>query len=165
MSNLGAQSRAINRYDYFLVGAEFANSFNSIDQYKATWPAEEKYLTQYEYYRSILNSNRLLCTSYVTGKKGDQVYQDTACIAKWVRDESIAPYPILKKWGKYPSVINLDPVRVWDTATDRWIYRAYANDYEGKSFSTLSVSVKPGDHALNSLTNKSLALVITDMDT
>ena len=165
MSNLDERQRAINRYDYFLDGAAFTNVFDDIGDYFATWPAEEKHLTKYEYYRSILNSNRLLCTSYITGKKGSELYQDTACIAKWVRDESIAPYPILKKWGKYPSVINPDPVRVWDTATDRWIYRTAAKDYQGKSFSTLSVTVKPGVHALNTLTNQSLSLVITDMDT
>ena len=157
--------QTVNRYDYFKDGAEFVNTFDAISDYKFSWPAEEKYLTKYEYYRSILNSNRLLCTSYVTGKKASEVYQDTACIAKWVRDESIAPYPILKKWGKYPSVINPDPVRVWDTATDRWIYRVNARDYEGRSFSTLNVTVKPGEHALGSLVSQNLSLVITDMDT
>ena len=163
--NGGDKEKTINRYDYFLDGADFTSLFDHISDYRLTWPAEEKNLTRYEYYRSILNSNRLLCTSYVTGKKGAELYQDTACIAKWVRDESIAPYPILKKWGKYSSVINADPVRVWDTATDRWIFRANAKDYEGKSYGNLSVAVKPGGHALGSLTNKSLSLAITDMDT
>ena len=162
----GDYEKTINRYDYFLDGSKFAKTFtNSIDQYRASWPADEKYLTHYEYYRSILNSNRLLCTSYVTGKSGENVYQDTALIAKWVRDESIAPYPILKKWGKYPSIINPDPERVWDTLTKQWVVRTNAVDYQGKSFGTLNVTVRPGGHSLEGLSEQTLQLVITDTDT
>ena len=162
----GDYDKTINRYDYFLDGSKFAKTFTtSIDQYRASWPADEKYLTHYEYYRSILNSNRLLCTSYVTGKSGENVYQDTALIAKWVRDESIAPYPILKKWGKYPSIINPDPERVWDTLTKQWVVRTNAVDYQGKSFGTLNVTVRPGGHSLEGLSEQTLQLVITDTDT
>ena len=168
MSDLNEKDRAINRYDYFLDGAKFAKTFTTgIDQYKASWPADEKYLTHYEYYRSILNSNRLLCTSYVTGKSGENVYQDTALIAKWVRDESIAPYPILKKWGKYPSIINPDTERVWDTLTKQWMNRANALDYQGKSFGTLSVTVKSGEHRYTATVPEqtTIQLTITDIDT
>ena len=162
----GDYEKTINRYDYFLDGSKFAKTFTtSIDQYRASWPADEKYLTHYEYYRSILNSNRLLCTSYVTGKSGENVYQDTALIAKWVRDESIAPYPILKKWGKYPSIINPDSERVWDTLTKQWVVRTNAVDYQGKSFGTLNVTVRPGGHSLEGLSEQTLQLVITDTDT
>ena len=168
MSNLEEQVKAINRYDYFLDGSKFAKTFTeSINQFRASWPADEKHLTHYEYYRSILNSNRLLCTSYVTGKSGENVYQDTALIAKWVRDESIAPYPILKKWGKYPSIINPDTERVWDTLTKQWMNRANALDYQGKSFGTLSVTVKSGEHRYTATVPEqtTIQLTITDIDT
>ncbi len=164
----GDYEKTINRYDYFLDGSKFAKTFTTnIQQYRASWPADEKYLTRYEYYRSILNSNRLLCTYYVTGKSGENVYQDTALIAKWVRDESIAPYPILKKWGKYPSIINPDTERVWNTQSERWVDRANALDYQGKSFGTLSVAVKSGDHryAATVPEQTTIQLTITAMDT
>ena len=136
----------VNPYCYFRGGASFASSFTAINNYKRSWPAEEKYLTRFEYYRSILNSNRRLCTYWITnkayGSETAPTEEDEALVAKWVLDPEIAPYPILKKWGKYPSIINPVPVN---------------------SLGTLSVSVDPGEHN-NSAASKSITLTITDMD-
>lgn len=138
-----AGTDAINNYNYFLGDAAFDDVFTSIDNYNRSWPAEEKYLTRFEYYRNILNSNRHLCTFWVTDKKGtEQTDEDLALMAKWVLDTNVAPYPILKKWGKYPSVINPVPQN---------------------SLGTLSVTVNPGTHNSTAGT-KSLTLTITDMD-
>lgn len=164
-------SEGINPYCFFSEKkGTFAKVYNGtgydINNYKRSWPAEEEYLTRFEYYRSILNSNRRLMAWWVSGNVAD-----TALISKWVLDPSIAPYPILKKWGKYPSIINPDLVKVWDTATSAWVQRANAAPYRGKSLGTLSVKVKPGTHAASAVqssygTNgKSLNLPITDMDT
>ena len=138
-------TNAINNYNYFRSDAEFDNVYNNINNYNRSWPAEEKYLTRFEYYRSILNSNRRLCTWWVNGVNGtapSDADVESVGIAKWVLDTSIAPYPILKKWGKYPSIINPEPVN---------------------SLGTLNVTVMPGDHN-NSASSQTIQLTITDMD-
>ena len=116
-------NNGVNPYCYFRKNATFDNYYTSIEYYNRSWPAEDKNLTRFEYYRSILNSNKRLCTYWVSDKKyGDATNApteaDEAKIAKWVLDPSIAPYPILKKWGKYPSVININPDKVWDPRTE-----------------------------------------------
>ena len=161
----------INPYCYFRKNATFTPT-----AYNRSWPAEEKNLTRFEYYRSVLNSNRKLCTWWVNGTDGtaptDEDVSDVG-IAKWVLDPSIAPYPILKPWGKYPSIINLDPTRVWDprtedadgnTVTPHWVQRSNANEWEGKSYGTLSVTINAGSHGSGS-TSTSRDIPITDMDT
>ena len=155
----------INLYDYFLASAKFDDAYTEIGQYLRTWPAEEKYLTHFEYYRNILNSNRRLCTWWVTEKKGsEQSDEDLDLIAKWVLDPSIAPYPILKRWDKYPSVINPDPEKVWDDANHCWVNRETAGAYQGKKLGTLTVTVKAGSNN-SSAADQTLYLPILDMDT
>lgn len=166
-----------NRYDKetdtYVDDVTFDNSF-SIDDYHRSWPADAKYLTRFEYYRSILNSNKKLCTWWVSGTNGtapsDADIEDVG-IAKWVLDLSIAPYPILKKWGKYPSVINQDPdkrvnpsTKTWvsrDNATDHW-GKDMAPDTEGQILGTVNVTINAGSHHSGS-TSKSIK--ITAMDT
>ena len=170
-----------NKYDEeseeYVDDVTFDDNYTHINDYNLTWPAEEKYLTRFEYYRSILNSNRHLCTYWVTDKRGtDQVASDTALIAKWVLDPSKAPYPILKKWGKYPSVINPDPTRTWrPKAKDadgvvqeaQWVTRTAAKDYEGKKLGTLKVTINAGTYHAGSVTSPitDKEFIIMDMDT
>lgn len=158
----------VNPYNYFRKNASFDNAYTAIANYNRSWPAEEKNLMRFEYYRSILNSNKRLCTYWVT----DKVYgsptnapteADEAKIAKWVLDPSIAPYPILKKWGKYPSVINIDPTYRINPTTKAKEARSTANEWEGKSYGTLTVYVNPGSHHTASQVTKQIT--ITDMDT
>lgn len=169
----------VNPYNYFRKSATFDNAYdpNQIDLYKRSWPAEEKNLVRFEYYRSVLNSNRKLCTYWVTDKQygsttNAPTAEDEALIAKWVLDKSMAPYPILKKWGKYPSIINPDPARVWDPrttdangtpVTPHWVQRENAKEWEGKSLGTLSVTINGG--AQNSSASETRVLTITDVDT
>jgi hypothetical protein len=160
----------INPYCYFRKNATFTPT-----AYNRSWPAEEKNLTRFEYYRSVLNSNRKLCTWWVNGTDGtaptDEDVSDVG-IAKWVLDPSIAPYPILKPWGKYPSIINLDPTRVWDprtedadgnTVTPHWVQRSNANEWEGKSYGTLTVNIQSGTSKIRGIQQRQIP--ITDMDT
>ena len=171
---------AINNYNYYRGEAAFDDGYSTIAHYNRSWPAEERNLTRFEYYRSILNSNKHLCTYWVTDKQyTDQTAADTALIAKWVLDPSAAPYPILKKWGKYPSMINPDPYRTWrPKAKDsdgiveeaRWVNRSNAKTYEGKKLGTIKITVNTGSYpgTLSGLTAKSKDLnrvVVTDMDT
>ena len=162
----------INPYCYFRKNATLTPT-----AYNRSWPAEEKNLTRFEYYRSVLNSNRKLCTWWVNGTSGTAPTDEDVAnvgIAKWVLDPSIAPYPILKKWGKYPSVINLDPDKVWDPRTEikegdavtsvtpHWVQRSDAKEWEGKSYGTLAVTIKAGAHGSGSASRN---IPITDMDT
>ena len=163
----------INPYDFFRESATFDTTYLTgqnahIDNYNRSWPVLEEYLTRFEYYRSIFNSNRRLCTWWVNGTYGTAPTDEnvtTLDLAKWVLDPSIAPYPILKKWGKYPSIINPDPEKVWDTATGTWVQRANAAPYQGKSLGTLSITVKPGNHAPSGIASTTITRTITDMDT
>ena len=166
-------TNGVNPYCFFRAGASFESGLTNIDAYNRSWPAEEEYLTRFEYYRSILNSNRKLCTWWVNGTNGtaptdaDIKYVG---IAKWVLDPEIAPYPILKPWGKYPSIINPDPDRTWDPEANNgngaWQTRSSAAPYRGKSFTNkLNVTVNPGGHAASGVTSKTIQLTITDMDT
>ena len=158
----------VNPYDYFRKGASFDNAYTSIDNYNRSWPAEEKNLTRFEYYRSVLNSNKRLCTYWVTDKQYGSATNapteaDEALIAKWVLDQSIAPYPILKEWGKYPSVINIDPEYRINPTTKLKEKRSTAKEWEGKSYGTLTVYVNPGTH--HEASPVTMHLTITDMDT
>ena len=168
----------INPYCFFSAkDGTFADA--TFNNYKKTWPADEEYLTRFEYYRSILNSNRELCTYWVTGKAGTaQTDTDTALIAKWVLDPSIAPYPILKRWGKYPSIINPDPEKVWNPAANSgqggWVQRTNAQPFQGRILTEmgypghpgmLKVTVNAGEHNSNLAYSEPLFLPITDMDT
>ena len=152
----------INPYCYYRKNATFTPT-----DYNRSWPAEEKNLTRFEYYRSVLNSNRKLCTWWVNGTDGtaptDEDIEDVG-IAKWVLDPSIAPYPILKPWGKYPSIINPDPENRFDPSTKTWLTRSTANEWEGKSYNTLTVIVQAGSHN-NSASDVTKYITITDMDT
>lgn len=162
----------INPYCYFRKNATLTPT-----AYNRSWPAEEKNLTRFEYYRSVLNSNRKLCTWWVNGTSETAPTDEDVAnvgIAKWVLDPSIAPYPILKKWGKYPSVINLDQDKVWDPRTEikegdavtsvtpHWVQRSDAKEWEGKSYGTLAVTIKAGAHGSGSTSRN---IPITDMDT
>lgn len=75
---------------------------------------------------------------------------------KWVLDPNIAPYPILKPFGKYPSVVN--PF----TGTP-WFDHVEAAPYQGKQLGTLKVIVQSGSRS--TATDNTLYLPITDMDT
>ena len=160
-------TNGVNPYCYFRKNATFDNNYTVIDNYNKSWPAEEKNLTRFEYYRSILNSNKQLCTYWVTDKAySDQTAADTALIAKWVLDETIAPYPILKKWGKYYSVINRDPKYRINPETKIKESRSLANEWEGKDLGSLKVTINPGGHAAGGASTKTnVPFVITDMDT
>lgn len=176
---------AINNYNYYCENATFDDNYSGVADYNRSWPAEQRNLTRFEYYRSILNSNRKLCTWWVNGTKGTAPTDaDVAAvgIAKWVLDPSIAPYPILKKWGKYPSIINLNKTQVWDprtkaidddgnpiVLTPHWVDRKDAPAYQGKSHNTLTITVKTGSYpgTLSGLSARTETWepIITEMDT
>ena len=160
-----AAATGISSYNYYRSGSTFTTSNGRPTAYNCSFPAEERYLTQVEFHRSLLNSNRELCgwwvgsdvaPSTLTTAQVQAIPKDASLMYKWVVDPNIAPYPILKPFGKYASVIN------GNTGTP-WVDRATANPYEGKQLGTLTVYVNSGSHS--SASSKTLYIPITDMDT
>ena len=161
----------VNNYNYYCEEeASYDDSYTAISDYNYSWPVAKKHLTRFEVYRNILNSNRRLCTWWVSGTyKKDAATDATDAevkrvgIAKWVLDRTIAPYPILKKWGKYYSTFDMDPNYVWNPKTMSNVARSSANAWEGKSYGTLSVTINGGSNNSSASTTKNIT--ITDMDT
>lgn len=170
-------TNGINSYCWYRYGCTFTaangHRFSSGSTYQmgeptdyfCCFPADVRYLTQVEFHRSILNSNRELCGWWVGAASAPStmdtadvhaVAKDASLMYKWVVDPNIAPYPILKPFGKYPSVVN------GNTGTP-WVNRATANPYEGRQLGTLKVNVKSGTHS--TAADKTVNIPITDMDT
>ena len=160
-----AAATGISSYNYYSSNTNFNTASGNPTGYNCSFPAEVRYLTQVEFHRSLLNSNRELCgwwvgsavaPSTLTIAEVQAIPKDASLMYKWVVDPNVAPYPILKPFGKYASVIN------GNTGTP-WVDRATANPYEGKQLGTLTVTVKSGSHA--SIASRVLSIPITDMDT
>lgn len=165
----------LNNYNYYCEEeVTFDAAYTALTDYNCSWPVAKKYLTRFEVYRNILNSNRRLCTWWVNGSYGtppSDTDVENVGIAKWVLDQSIAPYPILKEWGKYPSVINPDPDQRVDPSTKTWEPRASATsnwgkhsapDTNGQILGSITVNINGGDHHTGS---GSKTINITAMDT
>ena len=160
-------STGLNTYNYY---AYEKLKTKSINYHNCALAAKERNLTRYEYYRQLLNGNRKLAALYATGDatKGEG---ENSEMAKWVLDRDIAPYPILKKQGKYPSIINYDPERTYDEESGRMVsrspYDSENNRNKGGTMGTLDVRISNvGDNAPAGarLVKYSLRLVRTDKD-
>lgn len=150
-SNAG--DKALNGYNYYRYESPYSlNGEITQNKYNCALAAEERYLTRFEFYRNLLNSNRELAAWYATGSVDDAYNK----MAKWVLDKSIAPYPILKPQGIYPSIINFDAANA-PTTTER---------NKGGKLDTLNVSISQGTGAPEgaNITTSSLTLNITDKD-
>ena len=177
MLNTGATG--INNYDYYRVEANLGLTDNN--HFNCSFPVKEEYLTKYEYYRYLLNSNRELCGWWVKSDVAPStlsiaavqaIDKDASLMGKWVLDPSIAPYPILKPAGYYASAINQDPVKRIDPDTKQWVDRQLLtrNDLiakespktDGQTYGKLRVYIKGGDNHGGS-TYKDIP--ITAMDT
>ena len=115
-------SNSLNNYNYYAY--DKLTSAIADNEYNVALAAEEEFLNRYEFYRLLLNSNRKLAAWYV----GD----DASNMAKWVLDKSIATYPILKKQGKYPSVINYDTEYTYDENGNKVRRTLVTKDAQGK---------------------------------
>jgi hypothetical protein len=143
-----AVADGISSYNYYRSGSTFTTGEPTA--YNCSFPAEERYLTQVEFHRSLLNSNRELCGWWVSSDVAPSTMSTTdvqaipknaKIIYKWVVDQSLAPYPILKPFGKYASIIN-NP-----------------GNQTGQS---LSVTVQSGSGS--SAADKTISIPITNMD-
>lgn len=107
----------LNGYNYYRFDANYSRN-NSITTYNCALAAEEKYLTRFEFFRNLLNSNRELAAWYATDNPSEgKGIGDECKMAKWVLDPADKPYPILKPQGYYPSVINYEDAPSLGTIT------------------------------------------------
>ena len=158
-----AAATGISSYNYYRNGSTFTTLSGEPTAYNCSFPADERYLTQVEFHRSLLNSNRELCgwwvgsdvaPSTMTTAEVQAIPKDASLMYKWVVDPNLAPYPILKPFGKYPSIINTN------TGTP-WFDRTTAAPFEGQQLGTLSVFIKKNPTDANP---EHLNIPITDMD-
>lgn len=106
----------LNTYNYYRYESYYSKKKKiTTGKYNCALAAKEQYLTRFEIYRQLLNSNRKLAAWYATGDVNKGLGENNE-MAKWVLDKSIAPYPILKKQGYYPSVVNYDPDNTFNSA-------------------------------------------------
>lgn len=169
----------INNYDFYRAEASLGLADNN--HYNCSWPAPEDYLTQHEFYRSLLNSNRELCGWWVGASSAPSglptadvqaVPKDASLMAKWVLDPSIAPYPILKAAGKYYSVVNQDPdnrvnsdSKTWETrsTSSNTIMTNNAPDTEGQKLGSVTVSINKGG-GLTGSDSRTIPITAMDID-
>ena len=161
--NTGSQNQStmgLNTFNYY---AYDKLKTKTINKYNCALAVEEKYLTRFEFYRQLLNSNSRLAAYYAFTETTPVSPVD---MAKWVletADRTIAdpkPYPVLKSRGKYPSIINYDVANAPDSATVR-------RNHGGKLGRTLTVTIDgvgSGAPAGATLTTSSLSLQRTDKD-
>lgn len=149
-----------NTYNYFRFDANYTGTTKV---YNGALGAEERYLKRFEFHRNLLNSNVELSYRFVNRNNTFSTNRatNTGTIGKWVLDTTIAPYPIIERWGTYPSIINRDHANAaqWDgTPEDR---------YQGRRMGTLTVNVVVDqDSAGETATYRTqLTLPITDIDT
>lgn len=149
-----------NTYNYFRFDANYTGTTKV---YNGALGAEERYLKRFEFHRNLLNSNVELSYRFVNRNNTFSTNRatNTGTIGKWVLDTTIAPYPIIKPWGTYPSIINRDHANAaqWDrTPEDR---------YKGRKMGTLTLNVVVNqDNTGNAASyTTQLTLPITDIDT
>ena len=142
-------AQGVSNFNYFWEGASYVKSINT---YNCALSAETRYLQRFEFFRHLLNSNRELAAWWVDGQKGD--------MAKWVLDKSVAPFPILKKQGYYPSVVNHIAAKTSSSDNSSIVdYKASTAPETPETQKTLSVELSG-----TGITTTSLTLPITDKD-
>ena len=145
-------SYRLNNYNYFLYEAPYSEERHiPAANYNCALAAEERFLVRFEFYRHLLNSTRELAAWYATDNAANGFGEgDNNKMAKWVLDKSIAPYPILKPQGTYPSIVNYDTeytfVPEYNSTTGletKKLRTAVENSNQGKDLGkTLSVTIQ-----------------------
>ena len=135
-----SDQNGVSNFNYFWAGASYVQNKN-IDVYNCALAAETRYLQRFEFFRPLLNSNRELAAWWVTGSRGRKDE-----ILKWVMEPSqigtATPYPVLKAFGKYPSVVNVDAEHATDFSADEATRKTQYN--QGRKFGTLTINIQMG---------------------
>lgn len=166
ITNRGDQS-GVSNFNYFCSEASYVQAdVIDIQTYNCALAAEGRFLNRFEFFRHLLNGRRELAGWWATG-----TYSGSEML-KWVMiPDSIGtdhPYPVLKEWGKYPSVVNYSPSTIAYDDNHRNQGRKLTSEGDN---GVLHVTIRIGDGAVYtrptgaSITNASLDLIITDKDT
>ena len=178
--NINNNQGGLNTYNFYSY--ENATTFKGYPEntnnvknknYNCALAVEEKFLTRFEFYRQLLNSNKKLAAFYITGNASDE-----NLLAKWVleiADRNIAnpkPYPILKAQGTYPSIINIDAVHAEQLAFDKNGKISEQDRNKGGKIGTLNVTISESNTTSGgqtkptgaTVTTPSLTLARTDKD-
>ena len=150
-------ANGVSNYNYFRLEASYVQPTGVT--YNCALGAEDRFLQRFEFYRHLLNSHRELAGWWATG-----TYSSTG-MHKWVMTpDSIGtnhPYPVLKEFGYYPSVVNIDA----DNAQENQPRN------KGGKLGTLEVTIRIGDGGAvfgsptgATITKSDTTLVITDKD-
>ena len=139
----GDTETGLNTYNYYRYETNKKNI--TAGKYNNALAAKDQYLKRFELYRQLLNGNRKLAAWYATGNANNGVGENNE-MAKWVLDKSIAPYPILKKQGYYPSVVNYDPVKYYDDSGNEVQRSNVTERNKGKILGELTVNISAGSH-------------------
>lgn len=135
-----SDQNGVSNFNYFWAGASYVQNKN-IDVYNCALAAETRYLQRFEFFRPLLNSNRELAAWWVTGSRGRKDE-----ILKWVMEPSqigtATPYPILKSFDKYPSVVNVDAENAESFSADEATKKTQYN--QGRKFGTLTINIRMG---------------------
>ena len=153
-------ANGVSNFNYFRLEAPYVQPTGVT--YNCALGAEDRFLNRFEFFRHLLNGHRELAGWWATG-----TYSSSEMM-KWVLEPSqigsATPYPILKEFRKYPSVVNIDAEHA-TTQTER---------NKGGLMGTLTVKIQMGDGAVYThpgtgdaeakITTSQLTLNITDKD-
>ena len=162
-----SDENGVGNFNYFWAGASYVQG-RHIDVYNCALSAETRFLQRFEFFRHLLNSNRALAAWWATGsrdKKNEML--------KWVLEPSqigtAKPYPILKPFDKYPSVVNIDADHAEDFSADADTKKTQYN--QGRKFGTLTINIQNATSGSGSvapsganITTLSVTPNITDKD-
>ena len=137
-------ANGLNNYNYYRYRSHYSKE-KKITKYNRALAMEEKFITRFERYRLLLNSNKKLAAKYasiITSDPATTITVNPGDMAKWVletADRSISDrdpysYPILKAQKYYPSIINYDAKNAPDSTT-------VGRNHGGKLGRTLSVTI------------------------
>ncbi len=159
-SIVNKDANGVSNFNYFLSEASYVQPTGV--NYNCALLAEPRFLQRFEFFRHLLNGHREMSAWWVTGDVAD-----TALIMKWVMlPDSIGtdhPYPVLMKWGRYPSVVNYQPSTTLYDSTE-------TNRNKGQQLGTLAVTIQMGDGEQfehpdgATITTADTTLIITDKD-
>ena len=136
----------VSNFNYFWGGASYvtqrdANNKPNIQTYNCALLAETRFLQRFEFFRQLLNSNRELAAWWATGSRDNKDE-----MMKWVLEPSqigtATPFPILKSFDKYPSVVNIDAENAESFSADDATKKTQYN--QGRKFGTLTINIQMG---------------------
>ena len=167
----------LNNYNYYRYHSSYSTN-KQINKYNRALPMEEKFITRFERYRLLMNSNKKLAAKYAST---ETVTVEPNDMAKWVletADRQIAnpmPYPVLRKREynkKYPSIINYDADHAPDSTTVGRLNGGKVSANDGKLTVTILKKSDKTDGGQSWPTSEasdvqttSLTLIRTDKDT